>query len=139
MPWLSIPCCRQLWYTPADANELTEAAVGKFYEVQREAIPEAFMEFYGQLATAGETFVTKGGCKGLQVGLVARVFGDVMICMHHCASVRHCAKTALRGLRVQAGSHTSVSLRQHDEGGSAPCKAHIPSDGLPVYLLDTPC
>ena len=73
MPWLSISCRRQLWYTTADANELTEAAVGKFYEVRREAIPEAFTEFYGQLATAGETFVTKGGCKGLQVGLVARV------------------------------------------------------------------
>lgn len=63
----TIYTCRLEWHADKPVAQLTEADVGKFFEIGASNIPEAFQDWYATSAAAGETFVEKGGCKGLQV------------------------------------------------------------------------
>ncbi len=63
----SMYVCRLEWHADKPVAQLTEADVGKFFEIGASNIPEAFQDWYATSAAAGETFVEKGGCKGLQV------------------------------------------------------------------------
>lgn len=58
---------RLAWHADKPVAQLTEADVNKFFEIGAANVPEAFQAFYAQASAAGETFVLKGGCKGLQV------------------------------------------------------------------------
>lgn len=59
--------CRLEWFADRSTAELVAADVGKFFDLTAARIPEGFQDFYASAAARGETFVLKGGCKGLQV------------------------------------------------------------------------
>lgn len=55
------------WFADKPAAQLNGDDVGKFVEMTSANIPEAFQHYYAEAAARGDTFVLKGGCKGLQV------------------------------------------------------------------------
>lgn len=55
------------WFADKPAAQLSENDVGKFVDITSANIPEAFQQYYAEAAARGDTFVLKGGCKGLQV------------------------------------------------------------------------
>ena len=56
--------------TDVHITRLGEAEIGKFFDLPAAIIPEAFQAHYSSAAERRETVVEKGGCKGLQVGVL---------------------------------------------------------------------
>ena len=64
--------------------KLTAEDAGKYYDLGKARIPEAFNAFYALAASRGESLQLRGGCKGLEDELATSRTDEIMhrACMH---------------------------------------------------------